>query len=51
MPLFRLCNEENDAPEKSKQASSVVNLILPEVQNLCKKKKKESWFDNFMILA
>jgi hypothetical protein len=28
----RLSNEEKDIPEKSKQASSVVNLILPEVR-------------------
>lgn len=32
--MIRLSTEEKDVPEKSKQASSVVNLILPEVNTL-----------------
>lgn len=32
--MIRLSTEEKDVSEKSKQASSVVNLILPEVNTL-----------------
>lgn len=41
--IYRLSNEEREKSEKTKQASSVVNLILPEVRLLdfhAKKKNK-----------